>query len=110
MSEPDKGLGDRELLALYLEHFGLREGLRMFGWCILWGSMGIETWSDLQRAKPPRGVHETTWYRALAQFRGFRDAVAAAEGRAAGDGELARRVLHAVELEGPSIFASAAVD
>lgn len=108
--EPQGVLTDRELLALFFEHFGTRGAVRMFGWAVLMGAMGIDTWSQLERAKPPRLIDETTWYAAVRQFRKFRDVVAGREQRKIGDRELAERLIRAAESERAGVFSSAGVE
>src|SRR5690348_12167925 len=101
------------LLRLYLEYFGMRAAVRMFGWCVLWGVLGYSRWPQVEAARPPRMVNETTWYTALRQFRGFRAEVARAEGRAVDqvdEEQLARRIVRAAESpEGAGVFANSGV-
>jgi hypothetical protein len=67
----------RELVAF----FGPRRAFGLVGLCVGWSSMGVRTWQELEALELG---DQAQWYRARADLRRFRDALAVKWGRDAG--------------------------
>jgi hypothetical protein len=92
-------LSDMEFFRAMVAFFGARRALGLIGLCIGWQLGGVTTWRGIEAAQ--LGDH-STWYRARADLRRFRDHlgplgefsgdVVALEERVASLGRLAREV------------------
>jgi len=69
-----KDVGEVELLRAMVEFFGARRAFGLLGVCAGWAMLGISSASELERLGLGEG---TTWYRARADLRRFREAMAA---------------------------------
>jgi hypothetical protein len=73
MPTPEE-LGDVELLRSMVAFFGARRALGLLGLCAGWAMLGVASGQDLERLKLGEG---TTWYRARADLKRYRDAMVA---------------------------------